>query len=41
MRARYGEFLSPRSKASLIGAVRLFFCDLQEWEWIERGLKRR
>lgn len=41
MRARYGEFLSPRSKASLIGAVRLFFCDLQEWEWIERRFDPR
>lgn len=36
MRARYGEVLSPRSKAGLIGSVRTFFCDLQEWEWIER-----
>jgi integrase len=41
MRARYGEVLSPRSKASLIGAVRLFFCDLQEWEWIERRFDPR
>jgi integrase len=41
MRARYGEFLSPRSKASLIGSVRLFFCDLQEWEWIERRFDPR
>jgi len=41
MRARYGEFLSARSKASLIGAVRLFFCDLQEWEWIERRFDPR
>ncbi|MGI8715278.1 MAG: hypothetical protein ACR2NR_19270 [Solirubrobacteraceae bacterium] len=36
MRARYGETLSPRSKASLIGSLRTFFCDLQEWEWIQR-----
>ena len=36
MRARYGETLAPRSKAGLIGSVRTFFCDLQEWEWIER-----
>ena len=36
MRARYGEGLSPRSKASLIGSLRTFFCDLQEWELIER-----
>jgi integrase len=41
MRVRYGEFLSPRSKASLIGAVRSFFCDLQEWEWIERRFDPR
>jgi integrase len=41
MRARYGEVLSPRSKASLIGSVRTFFCDLQEWEWIERGFDPR
>ena len=41
MRARYGEVLSPRSKASLIGALRTFFCDLQEWEWIERRLDPR
>jgi hypothetical protein len=41
MRARYGEVLSPRSKASLIGAVRTFFCDLQEWEWIERRFDPR
>jgi integrase len=41
MRARYGEELSPRSKASLIGALRAFFCDLQEWEWIERRFDPR
>ena len=41
MRARYGETLSPRSKASLIGALRTFFCDLQEWEWIERRFDPR
>jgi integrase len=41
MRARYGEVLSPRSKASLIGSVRTFFCDLQEWEWIERRFDPR
>jgi integrase len=41
MRVRYGELLSPRSKASLIGAVRTFFCDLQEWEWIERRFDPR
>jgi integrase len=41
MRVRYGEVLSPRSKASLIGATRTFFCDLQEWEWIERRFDPR
>jgi hypothetical protein len=41
MRARYGELLSPRSKASLIGSVRTFFCDVQEWEWIERRFDPR
>ena len=41
MRARYGEVLSPQSKASLIGSVRLFFCDLHEWEWIERRFDPR
>jgi integrase len=41
MRARYGEVLSPRSKASLIGSVRTFFCDLQEWEWIKRRFDPR
>jgi integrase len=41
MRARFGELLSPNSKASLIGSVRLFFCDLQEWEWIERQFDPR
>jgi len=41
MRVRYGEMLSPRSKASLIGSLRTFFCDLQEWEWIERRFDPR
>jgi site-specific recombinase XerD len=41
LRVRYGEMLSPRSKASLIGSVRTFFCDLQEWEWIERRFDPR
>jgi site-specific recombinase XerD len=41
MRARYGQFLSARSKAALIGALRTFFCDLQEWEWIERRFDPR
>ena len=41
MRARCGEVLSPRSKASLLGSIRVFFCDLQEWEWIERRFDPR
>jgi site-specific recombinase XerD len=41
MRVRYGEMLSPRSKASLIGSLRTFFCDLQEWDWIERRFDPR
>ena len=41
MRLRYGEHLSPRSKASLINAIRSFFCDLQEWEWIPRRFDPR
>jgi integrase len=35
MRARYGGPMSPRSKAHLIWAMRTFFYDLHEWEWIE------
>ena len=34
--ARQGEPLSPGSKVSLLGAVRTFFHDLQDWEWIKR-----
>jgi integrase len=41
MRVRYGETLSPRSKASLLNSIRAFFCDLQEWEWIERRFDPR
>jgi integrase len=36
-RARSGGPLSARSKEQHITAVRVFFRDLQEWEWIERG----
>ena len=41
MRARYGEPMSPRSKAQLIWSLRTFFRDLQEWEWIERRFDPR
>jgi integrase len=41
MRVRYGETLSPRSKASLLDSIRAFFCDLQEWEWTERRFDPR
>ncbi len=41
MRARFGGPLSPRSKAQLIGSLRTFFVDLQEWEWIERRFDPR
>jgi integrase len=34
--ARQGQPLSPGSKVSLLGAVRTFFHDLQDWEWIKR-----
>ena len=36
MRTRSGGELRPRTKASLIWALRRFFFDLQEWEWIDR-----
>jgi hypothetical protein len=41
MRIRYGEHLSPRSKASMINSIRSFFCDLQDWEWIPRRFDPR
>jgi integrase len=41
MRRRFGETLSPRSKASQIWALRRFFYDLQEWEWIGRHFDPR
>lgn len=34
-RARHGGPLAPRSKAQLIWALRTFFRDLHEWDWIE------
>ena len=34
--ARIGDPLAPRSKASLLNAVRVFLRDCQEWEWIPR-----
>ena len=33
---RLGQPLLPRSKDSYLGAMRAFFRDLQEWEWIPR-----
>jgi integrase len=41
MRARSGGPMSPRSKAHLLWALRTFFYDLQEWEWIERRFDPR
>ena len=41
MRRRHGGQLSPRTKAQLIWTLRRFFCDLQEWEWIERRFDPR
>jgi integrase len=34
---RVGQPLSPRSKAGDICAIRTFFRDLQEWEWVPRN----
>jgi integrase len=31
-----GKPLAPRSKAATLAALRMFFRDLQEWEWIPR-----
>lgn len=31
-----GQPLAPRSKRNLISSVRLFFHDIQEWDWIPR-----
>jgi integrase len=31
-----GKPLAPRSKAAALAALRMFFRDLQEWEWIPR-----
>jgi len=41
MRARSGGPISPRTKSHLISALRTFFYDLQEWEWIERRFDPR
>ncbi|MBA3262286.1 MAG: tyrosine-type recombinase/integrase [Thermoleophilaceae bacterium] len=40
-RARSGGPLSANSKAQHLIALRAFFCDLQEWEWIERHFDPR
>ena len=34
---KIGQPLSPRDKDQLIGTLRRFFKDCQEWEWISRG----
>jgi hypothetical protein len=34
--ARQGDPLSPGGKVALLSAVRTFFNDLQDWEWIKR-----
>jgi integrase len=34
--ARQGEPLSPGGKVALLSAIRTFFHDLQDWEWIKR-----
>jgi integrase len=34
--ARAGEPISPRTKAHVLMATRMFFRDCQEWEWIPR-----
>jgi integrase len=36
VKGRFGEPLSPRSKSSHLNAVRTFFRDCQEWEWLPR-----
>ena len=41
MRRHAGRELSPRTKAAHVWALRRFFCDLQEWEWIERRFDPR
>jgi integrase len=41
MRRRCGATLSPRTKASHIWAMRRFFYDLHEWEWIDRRFDPR
>jgi len=41
MRRRRGGELGPRTKAAHVWALRRFFYDLQEWEWIERRFDPR
>lgn len=40
-RARRSGPLGPGTKAQHIGCLATFFCDLQEWEWIERRFDPR
>ncbi|MEW6233540.1 MAG: tyrosine-type recombinase/integrase [Chloroflexota bacterium] len=39
--SRLGKPLLPRSKSSYLGAMRTFFRDLEEWEWIPRRFDPR
>ena len=41
MRRHAGRELSPRTKAAHVWALRRFFTDLHEWEWIERRFDPR
>jgi hypothetical protein len=41
MRRHADRELSPRTKAAHVWALRRFFTDLQEWEWIERRFDPR
>jgi hypothetical protein len=36
MRKRAGEPLSAETKSGYLGMTRIYFRDLQEWEWIPR-----
>jgi len=36
LNARFGRPIAPRTKAHLLTCLRIFFHDLQEWEWVPR-----
>ena len=36
IQSRAGKPILPRSRADILGSTRIFFRDLQEWEWIGR-----